>query len=309
MIVLFLVLSASCIHTLLSGTKGPEVIAIGITGANGFDVRITCVHGVLMLCSGALLKGSPYLPVVPLRPRCKRAGRTKDVVQVLIASTYDYIWNTCLGLSSTWMLYLIYLQLPYVLIAMWIVLSMQRPSIHPYAYRTRILLFTTIVTSVFILLLLLLYYCYSKTVATDKLLWAILFPGAAELTTQLLRLINILWLPFVESINWVSLPSKILWYTPYTCGSSRLFSGAVSRESIKPSFRFQTVKNQIGNEIQIKWQVKTPIQLLQEPTLHNEEVGGLGHHVWVYVVWHREDISWVHRHYSSFKLIIHEMKI
>ena len=37
----------------------PEVTRIGITGGNGFDVRITCVHGVLMLCSGALLKGAP----------------------------------------------------------------------------------------------------------------------------------------------------------------------------------------------------------------------------------------------------------
>ena len=44
---------------LLSGTNGPEVTEIGITGGNGFDVRITCVHGVLMLCSGALLKGAP----------------------------------------------------------------------------------------------------------------------------------------------------------------------------------------------------------------------------------------------------------
>ena len=68
------------------------------------------------------------------------------------------------------MLYLIYLQLPYVLIAMWIVLSMQRPSIHTYAYRTRIPLFTAFVTTVFALLLLLLYYSYYKTVATDKLL-------------------------------------------------------------------------------------------------------------------------------------------
>ncbi len=59
MIVLFLVLSTSCIHTLLSGTNDPEVTEIGITGGNGFDVRITCVHGVLMLCSGALLKGGP----------------------------------------------------------------------------------------------------------------------------------------------------------------------------------------------------------------------------------------------------------
>ena len=68
------------------------------------------------------------------------------------------------------MLYLIYLQLPYVLIAMGIVLSMQRPSIHPYAYRTRIPLFTAIVITVFTLLLLLLCYSYYETVATDKLL-------------------------------------------------------------------------------------------------------------------------------------------
>jgi len=47
---------------------------------------------------------------------------------------------------------------------------MQRPSIHPYAYRTRIPLFTAIVTAVFALLLLLLYYSYYKTVANDKLL-------------------------------------------------------------------------------------------------------------------------------------------
>ena len=104
------------------------------------------------------------MPVVPLRPRCKQAGKTKDIVQVLIASMYDYIWNTCLGLSSTWMLYLIYLQLPYVLIAMRIVLSMQRPSIHPYAYRTRIPLL------LLLLLLSLLYYCCYFAIPTTKLL-------------------------------------------------------------------------------------------------------------------------------------------
>src|SRR4051812_46652473 len=72
---------------------------------------------------------------------------------------------------------------------------MQRPSIHPYAYRILILLFHTIATIVLILLLLLFCYWYYKTVATDKLLRARLFPSAAELTTHLLRLINILWLP------------------------------------------------------------------------------------------------------------------
>src|SRR3954447_21346588 len=74
---------------------------------------------------------------------------------------------------------------------------MQRPFIHPHAYSILILLFTTITaTAVFILLLLLLYYChFYKSVATDKLLRASLFPGAANLTNQPSKLIIILWLP------------------------------------------------------------------------------------------------------------------
>jgi hypothetical protein len=66
-----------------------------------------------------------------------------------------------------------------------------------------ILLFTIATITAFILLLLLLfhYYHHYKTVTTDKPLRASLFLGAAELTTHLLRLINILWLPFVESRN------------------------------------------------------------------------------------------------------------
>ena len=73
---------------------------------------------------------------------------------------------------------------------------MQCPFIRPRAYSILILLITIITTAVSVTLLLLFHYCYCyKTVTTDKLLRASLFPGAAELTTQLLRLINILWLP------------------------------------------------------------------------------------------------------------------
>src|SRR3954463_8662596 len=74
---------------------------------------------------------------------------------------------------------------------------MQRPFIHPYTYSILILLFTTITaTAVFILLLLLLLYCHCyKTVATDKLWRASLFPGVADLTNQPSKLIFILWLP------------------------------------------------------------------------------------------------------------------
>jgi hypothetical protein len=47
------------LHISLSGTRGPKVTEIGITRGDGYDVRITCVHRVLMLCSGTLLKGVP----------------------------------------------------------------------------------------------------------------------------------------------------------------------------------------------------------------------------------------------------------
>jgi hypothetical protein len=70
--------------------------------------------------------------------------------------------------------------------------------VHPsLCLQSFILLFTIATITNFILLLLLLfhYYHHYKTVATDKPLRASLFLGAAKLTTHLLRLINILWLP------------------------------------------------------------------------------------------------------------------
>jgi hypothetical protein len=59
------------------------------------------------------------------------------------------------------------------------------------------LLFTiaTITAAILLLLLLFHYYHHYKTVAIDKPLRARLFRGAAELTTHLLRLTYILWLP------------------------------------------------------------------------------------------------------------------
>src|SRR4051794_33797443 len=86
---------------------------------------------------------------------------------------------------------------------------MQRPLIHPYAYSILILLFTTnTATAVFIPLMLLLYYCHCyKTVATDKLLRASLFSGAADLKNQPPKLIFILWLPLCRT-------NKFLFYYP-----------------------------------------------------------------------------------------------
>src|SRR3954465_6390431 len=106
---------------------------------------------------------------------------------------------------------------------------MKRPSFIPVSTVLSALLFiTTITTAVFTSLLLLFYYCYFyKIVATDKPLRARLLSGAAELKTHLLRLISILWLPLCRINKLGLLPSKTV-AIPYTCGLSRLFSGAVA---------------------------------------------------------------------------------
>ena len=80
------------------------------------------------------------------------------------------------------------------------------------------------------LLLLLLpplsYYFATKHFAADTK-----FPGVVELTTQLLILENILWLPLcrINKFGLNTLPSKTV-AIPYTCGLSRLFFGAVAGE-------------------------------------------------------------------------------
>src|SRR3954452_13451827 len=86
---------------------------------------------------------------------------------------------------------------------------MQRPSFIPIPRVFSILLFiATVTTAVFTSLLLLFHYCYfHKTVTTDKLLRARLLSCAAELTTHLLRLISILWLPLcrINKLGFTSL--------------------------------------------------------------------------------------------------------
>ena len=80
------------------------------------------------------------------------------------------------------------------------------------------------------LLLLLLpplsYYCATKHFAADTK-----FPGVVELTTQLLILENILWPPLcqINKCGLNTIPSKAV-AIPYTCGLSRLISGAVVGE-------------------------------------------------------------------------------
>ena len=73
---------------------------------------------------------------------------------------------------------------------------------------------------------ILSYYFATKHFAAD-----IKFLGVVELTTQLLILENILWLPLcrINKFGLNTLPSKTV-VIPYTCGLSRLFSGVVAGE-------------------------------------------------------------------------------
>jgi hypothetical protein len=115
----------------------------------------------------------------------------------LIASTYNYLRNTCIWLFSTRMLYLS-LSTTAPCLDYYMTYLVHAMPIHPsLCLHYLILLFTIDTVIVFTLLLLLLfYYCHHyKTVATDKLLRASLFLCATKLTTHLSRLINILWLP------------------------------------------------------------------------------------------------------------------
>ena len=76
------------------------------------------------------------------------------------------------------------------------------------------------------LLLLLSYYFATKHFAAD-----IQFPGVVELTTQLLILENILWLPLcrINKFGLNTLPTKTI-AIPYTCGLSTLHVARKSRK-------------------------------------------------------------------------------
>jgi succinate dehydrogenase/fumarate reductase cytochrome b subunit len=102
----------------------------------------------------------------PWGPAANRLVGQKMSCKFLIASTYDYLRKTCLWLFSTRMLYHYLSAIAHVLTITWIILSMQCPFIHPYAYSIQsycILL---------IQILSLFYYCcyYFTTATTIKLL-------------------------------------------------------------------------------------------------------------------------------------------
>jgi hypothetical protein len=131
----------------------------------------------------------------------------------LLVSTYDYLRNTCLWLFVLGCFIIIYLQCPCLIDFMNYLIH--ATPVHPsLGLQYLFLLFTiaTITAAILLPLLLFHYYHHYKTVATDKPLRARLFPGAAELTTHLLRLINILWLPLCRINKFrFYFPGRLLW--------------------------------------------------------------------------------------------------
>ena len=80
------------------------------------------------------------------------------------------------------------------------------------------------------------YFCYRCryshiTLLLNTLLQILSYLGVVELTTQLLILENVLWLPLcrINKFGLNTLPSKTV-AIPYTCGLSRPFSGTVAGE-------------------------------------------------------------------------------
>ena len=100
------------------------------------------------------------------------------------------------------------------------------PNAIPHA-----IVITTTKTQKHLSLLFYRYLYYHTTFATKHFPADIKFLGVVELTTQLLILENILWLPLcrINKFGLNTLPSKAV-AIPYTCGLSRLFSGAVAGE-------------------------------------------------------------------------------
>ena len=156
-------------------------------------------------------------------------------------STYDYIRNTCLH-------YIDELELVLTLgYDCYMMNHIRHNSLSPiHCLRAFYILFFSYLLfccycyhhyktpKILLLLPLPFYHCYHYchiTLLLNTLLQILSYPGVVELTTQLLILENIRWLPLcrINKFGLNTLPSKTV-AIPYTCGLSRLFSGAVAGE-------------------------------------------------------------------------------
>jgi hypothetical protein len=93
-----------------------------------------CSPSVNALLRYSIKRSTLITSSFPWGPAANRLIGQKMSCKFLIASTYDYLRNTCLWLFSTRMLYHYLSAIAHVLLISWIILSTQRPFIHPYAY-------------------------------------------------------------------------------------------------------------------------------------------------------------------------------
>ena len=122
----------SCMHLLLSGTRDPKGDRLGYwrgsTLVRGLHVSTVCE------CFAPVLgKTNTLITISTKLAPLQRDGRTKDVMQVLISSTYNFFRETCLWQLVTWILSYIFV-LPFKKYITWLISFMQHPYIHPYAY-------------------------------------------------------------------------------------------------------------------------------------------------------------------------------
>ena len=136
-------------------------------------------------------------------------------------STYDYLRNTCLHYiyelalvlcrSRLWLLYDEYYPTSSQIQCLRVFHIFFLLSYYCYCYCYncyKIVTIVTVTTAIVTTTIKLSYYCANDHFDVD-----IKSPGVVELTTQMLILANILWLPCVESINlgWILYPQKLLW--------------------------------------------------------------------------------------------------
>jgi hypothetical protein len=93
-----------------------------------------CSPSVNALLRYSIKRSTLITSSFPWVPTANRLVGQKMLCNFLIASTHDYLRNTCLWLFSTRMLYHYLSTIAHVLLISWIILSMQRPYIYPHAY-------------------------------------------------------------------------------------------------------------------------------------------------------------------------------
>jgi hypothetical protein len=196
----------------------------------------------------------------PWRPAANGLVGQKMSCKFLIASAYDYIRTHAYGCLVLGCFIIIYLQLP--CLDYYMNYLVHATPVHPsLCQQYLILLFTIDTVTVFILLLLLLfYYCHHyKTVATDKPLWASLFPGVAELTTHMLSLINILWLPLCRINKFGFYFPRRLLRSPILVGHHHLIKNStrkcelVKKGYLATSYRVKPSKSRTQATGRVPW--------------------------------------------------------